>query len=41
MHMIRQYEDADLDSVLSSWENASKVAHPLYREITRAHDPTV
>ena len=38
MHMIRQYEDADLDSVLSSWENASKVAHPFLREEFQAQE---
>ena len=38
MHMIRQYEDADLDSVLSSWENASKVAHPFLKEEFQAQE---
>ena len=32
MHVIRQYKDADLEGVLSSWENASKIAHPFLRE---------
>jgi putative acetyltransferase len=36
--MIRQYEDADLDSVLSSWENASKVAHPFLKEEFQAQE---
>lgn len=26
---IRKYKDADLDAVLSSWENASRLAHPF------------
>lgn len=26
---IRQYEDSDLDSVLSSWERATRLAHPF------------
>jgi len=26
-YTIRQYKESDLDGVLSSWENASKVAH--------------
>ncbi len=28
-HTLRQYTEADLNSVLSSWENASKIAHPF------------
>lgn len=32
MHIIRKYKDADLDGVLSSWENASKIAHPFLKE---------
>lgn len=28
-HTIRQYAEGDLDGVLSSWENASRVAHPF------------
>jgi putative acetyltransferase len=28
-HSIRQYEDSDLNDVLSSWENASRLAHPF------------
>jgi len=27
--IIRQYKAADLDGVLSSWENANKIAHPF------------
>jgi len=27
MYNIRQYQDSDLRGVLSSWENASKLAH--------------
>ncbi len=26
---IQQYKEADLNGVLSSWENASKIAHPF------------
>jgi putative acetyltransferase len=26
---IRQYEDSDLDAVLSSWETATRLAHPF------------
>lgn len=29
---IRQYMESDLQGVLSSWENASKVAHPFLTE---------
>jgi putative acetyltransferase len=32
MHIIRKYNDADLNGVLSSWENASKIAHPFLKE---------
>ena len=32
MHIIRQYKKGDLDGVLSSWENASKIAHPFLKE---------
>ena len=32
MYVIRQYEDSDLESVLSAWENASKLAHPFLSE---------
>ena len=32
MHVIRKYKDSDLDDVLSSWENASKFAHPFLEE---------
>jgi len=28
-HTIRQYKESDLKGVLSSWENASKIAHPF------------
>jgi len=31
-HSIRQYSQADLNGVLSSWENASKIAHPFLKE---------
>lgn len=31
-YTIRQYKDADLDGVLSAWENASKIAHPFLAE---------
>ncbi len=31
-HTIRQYSEADLNGVLSSWENASKIAHPFLKE---------
>ncbi len=30
--IVRQYEDQDLDAVLSAWESASKVAHPFLPE---------
>ncbi len=29
MHLIRKFEDSDLDAVLSAWENASQIAHPF------------
>ena len=29
---IRKYEPADLDSLLSSWENATRLAHPFLSE---------
>ena len=28
-HIIRQYSEEDLNSVLLSWENANKIAHPF------------
>jgi len=31
-HTIRQYKECDLDGVLSSWENASKLAHPFLKQ---------
>lgn len=31
-HSIRHYSAADLNGVLSSWENASKIAHPFLKE---------
>jgi putative acetyltransferase len=31
-YVIRQYAKYDLDDVLSSWENASKIAHPFLEE---------
>lgn len=27
--LIREFKDTDLDAVLSSWENASRLAHPF------------
>lgn len=30
--IILRYEDADLKDVMSAWENASKIAHPLLPE---------
>ena len=30
--IIRQYKETDLNAVLSSWENASKIAHPFLSE---------
>ena len=27
--IVRQYKDADLPDVLSSWENASRISHPF------------
>ncbi len=32
MHTIRQYKESDLECVLSSWENASRIAHPFLTE---------
>ena len=32
MPIIRKYKDTDLDSVLSSWENAQKIAHSFLNE---------
>lgn len=32
MHTIRQYIESDLDDVLSTWENANKLAHPFLKE---------
>ncbi len=32
MHIVRQYKDSDLDGVLSSWENASRIAHPFLKK---------
>lgn len=32
MHNIRQYQESDLSGVLSSWENASRLAHPFVSE---------
>jgi len=29
VHNIRKYKDSDLNGVLSSWENASELAHPF------------
>lgn len=31
-HVIRQYAENDLEDVLSSWKNASKIAHPFLTE---------
>jgi len=31
-HSIRHYSEADLNDVLSSWENASKIAHPFLKK---------
>ena len=28
-YVIRQYTENDLSGILSSWENASKIAHPF------------
>ena len=46
MHQtIREYTDSDLDDLLSSWENASKLAHPFLTkdllESTRKNIPVV
>ena len=30
--IVREYEPADLDGVMSAWESASKVAHPFLKE---------
>ena len=32
MYIIRKYNEADIVGVLSSWENASKIAHPFLKE---------
>jgi putative acetyltransferase len=32
VHVIRQYQSSDLDDVLSTWENASKLSHPFLKE---------
>lgn len=32
MHIIRLYKEADLEGILSSWENASKIARPFLGE---------
>ena len=32
MYLIRQYKDSDLEGLLSSWEEASKLAHPFLSE---------
>ena len=32
MQIIRQYEDTDLEAVLSSWKNTQKIAHPFLPE---------
>ena len=29
MHTLRQYESTDLNDLLLSWENASRIAHPF------------
>ena len=29
LYTIRQYKETDLSGILSSWENASKIAHPF------------
>lgn len=31
-YTIRQYQETDLDGVLSSWESANKIAHPFLNE---------
>ncbi|MDP8252896.1 MAG: GNAT family N-acetyltransferase [Candidatus Kaelpia aquatica] len=31
-YVIRQYDENDLNDVLSSWEDASKIAHPFLTE---------
>jgi putative acetyltransferase len=42
---IRKYKDSDLEEVLSSWENASRLAHPFLTndllESTRKNIPIV
>jgi putative acetyltransferase len=42
---IRKYKDSDLEDVLSSWENASRLAHPFLTndllESTRKNIPIV
>ncbi|GJL60585.1 MAG: acetyltransferase [Nitrospirales bacterium] len=36
--IIRQHEDADLKDVMSAWENASKITHPLLPEKFQAQE---
>lgn len=31
-HVVRQHEESDLDGVMSSWESASRIAHPFLKE---------
>ena len=38
MPLIRQYADADLDSVLSAWEQASQIGHPFLTEAFLAQE---
>ena len=45
MLIIRHYKDSDLNDVMSSWENASKIAHPFlteeFLELERYNIPNV
>ena len=35
---VRKYQDNDLKNVLSSWENASKLAHPILTDLFLAKE---
>lgn len=45
VHNIRKYEGSDLNDVLSSWENASELAHPFltreFLDLERNNIPNV
>jgi putative acetyltransferase len=39
--LIRKYQDLDLDAVLSSWENASRLAHPFLTDQYFEHEKQI